>query len=79
MVDLGFRARIMGPHHHHHHHHHGGHSPYDDPFMACLCCPCFLVSSIIRGFGRCIFAASYPILRCLGLDEYGHHHHGHFR
>ncbi|URD81939.1 hypothetical protein MUK42_00905 [Musa troglodytarum] len=75
--------REMGNHHHHHHHHHHeGVSPYDDPFLACCCCPCFLVSSILRGFGSCIFMACYPIFQCLGLDEYSqrrhHHHHSHF-
>ncbi|KAJ6369292.1 hypothetical protein OIU78_001621 [Salix suchowensis] len=63
----------MGHHHHHHHHHHHGDSPYDDPLLACCCCPCLLVSSLLRGFGRCIFAACYPLLRCFGLDD--HHHH----
>jgi len=64
----------MGHHHHHHHHHHED-SPYDDPLLACCCCPCLLVSSMLRGFGRCIFAACYPLLRCFGLDDHHHHHH----
>ncbi|KAG8647863.1 hypothetical protein MANES_09G118475v8 [Manihot esculenta] len=63
--------------HHHHHHHHHGDSPYDDPFLACCCCPCFLVCSIFRGIGGCLYAACYPFLRCFGLDEIGHHHHHH--
>ncbi|KAK9124752.1 hypothetical protein Sjap_014354 [Stephania japonica] len=65
----------MGHHHHHHHHHHEGDSPYDDPLLACCCCPCFIVSSIFRGIGRCVFVACYPLLQCFGLDDYRRHHH----
>ncbi|GMP69687.1 hypothetical protein CsSME_00028854 [Camellia sinensis var. sinensis] len=64
-------------HHHHHHHHHGRVSPYDDPFMACCCCPCFLVSAIFRGLGRCLFVTCYPLMRCFGFDEHRHHQHHH--
>ncbi|OMP06166.1 hypothetical protein COLO4_08296 [Corchorus olitorius] len=65
----------MGHHHHHHHHHHPhGDSPYEDPFLRCFCCPCFLVSSILQGFGRCLSAACYPLFRCFGYDDWGRPH-----
>lgn len=73
--------RNMGRHHHHHHDHES-HSPCDDPFLACCCCPCYLVTSLLRGIGRCLFVSCYPVLQCFGLDEcrhrHHHHHHSHF-
>ncbi|EOY04446.1 Uncharacterized protein TCM_019693 isoform 3, partial [Theobroma cacao] len=61
---------------------HHGDSPYDDPFLRCCCCPCFIMSSIFRGLGRCIFVACYPVLHCFGFDDdwaHRHHHrHRHF-
>ncbi|KAJ4971519.1 hypothetical protein NE237_004618 [Protea cynaroides] len=76
--NLNLRLRVeierikMG---HHHPHHHGSDSPYDDPFLWCCCCPCFLISSLFRRLGRCAFVACYPILQCFGCDDYRHHHH----
>ncbi|KAI8564381.1 hypothetical protein RHMOL_Rhmol03G0177100 [Rhododendron molle] len=66
---------------HNHHHHNERVSPYDDPFLACFCCPCYLVSSMFRGIGRCMFTACYPVMHCFGWDRdqgpQHHHHHRH--
>ncbi|PSS33248.1 hypothetical protein CEY00_Acc03634 [Actinidia chinensis var. chinensis] len=64
--------------HHHHHHHHERISPHDDPFLARFCCPCYLVSSIMRGIERCLFLACYLVMQCFGWDDHRHHHHRHF-
>ncbi|CAA6669235.1 unnamed protein product [Spirodela intermedia] len=67
----------MGRHHHHSCRDCGSDSPYDDPFLACCCCPCFVLTFLFRGIGRCLFVAFHPVLRCFGLDEHRHHHHHH--
>lgn len=56
------------------HHHHERDSPLDDPFLACCCCPCYMISYMFRGIGRCMFVCCYPILQCFGLDEWRHQH-----
>ncbi|KQK08842.1 hypothetical protein BRADI_2g44250v3 [Brachypodium distachyon] len=41
------------------------------------CYPCYVFSSFIRGIGRCLFVACYPVIQCCGLDECRHHHNTH--
>ncbi|PON34943.1 hypothetical protein PanWU01x14_340010 [Parasponia andersonii] len=45
-------------------------------------CPRLMMSSMVRGIGRCVFVTCYPVIRCFGLDEHRHrrhhHHHKHF-
>uniref|UniRef100_A0A0E0L108 Uncharacterized protein n=1 Tax=Oryza punctata TaxID=4537 RepID=A0A0E0L108_ORYPU len=58
-------------------HHKGrGDEGTDDeyPMFAYACCPCYVLSSVIRGIGRCLFVACYPAIQCCGLDECRHHH-----
>uniref|UniRef100_J3M601 Uncharacterized protein n=1 Tax=Oryza brachyantha TaxID=4533 RepID=J3M601_ORYBR len=47
------------------------------PMLAYACCPCYVLSSVIRGIGRCLFVACYPAIQCCGLDECRHHHTTH--
>ncbi|KAL5232394.1 hypothetical protein ABZP36_031170 [Zizania latifolia] len=53
----------------------GVHEEY--PMLAYGCCPCYVLSSVIRGIGRCLFVACYPVIQCCGLDECRHHHTNH--
>ncbi|OEL38534.1 hypothetical protein BAE44_0000448 [Dichanthelium oligosanthes] len=45
--------------------------------LARACCPCFVLGSVVRGIGRCLFVACYPMIQCCGLDECRHHHTSH--
>lgn len=51
-----------------------------DRIRACYRRPCFVASSLFRGIRRCVFVACFPLIHCLGCDEYRHrhHHHKHF-
>ncbi|KAK3139086.1 hypothetical protein QOZ80_5AG0377560 [Eleusine coracana subsp. coracana] len=54
----------------------------EDLFSARSCCPCYVLGSVFRGIGRCLFVACYPVIQCCGLDECRHHHNtrlNHFR
>ncbi|PON50212.1 hypothetical protein TorRG33x02_315370 [Trema orientale] len=46
------------------------------------CCPRLMMSSMVRGIGRCVFVTCFPVIQCFGLDEHRHrrhhHHHKHF-
>ncbi|KAJ3676500.1 hypothetical protein LUZ60_003912 [Juncus effusus] len=46
--------------------------PHEDPLLTCCCCLPFVYA--IRGLGRCLFVACYPMLSCCGLDEHRHQH-----
>ncbi|EXB96541.1 hypothetical protein L484_011251 [Morus notabilis] len=54
----------------------------DDKISSRCCCPCSVVSSMVRGIARCMFVTCYPVIQCFGLDDHRHrhrhHHHKHF-
>ncbi|KAF8720142.1 hypothetical protein HU200_024925 [Digitaria exilis] len=58
-------------------HHRGrGEAPDENqnPCLSRSCCPSYLLGSVVRGIGRCLFVACYPMIQCCGLDECRHHH-----
>ncbi|KAG2620144.1 hypothetical protein PVAP13_3NG150900 [Panicum virgatum] len=62
-------------------HHKGrGEEPHQKQIRCLLvrsCCPCYVIGSVVRGIGRCLFVACYPMIQCCGLDECRHHHTSH--
>ncbi|KAE9464196.1 hypothetical protein C3L33_03897, partial [Rhododendron williamsianum] len=58
--------QVKGEHGHNHHHHNERVSPYDDPFLACFCCPCYLVPPCSEGLGgACLRLVTQS---CIALD-----------